>query len=184
MVEFFKKSFTDVNFNIDLAMHMLILFTFLSVFFAFYITKLSKQAFNDKKSHLIHSSLKDKVEKVKKNPDIKNILEKLPLDKLIKIYSEEHKTIKAKNDGLLNTVGITNVLLWVNLISVILILKYVCKSELDIGHIVKTNAIIFIFIGAVEFAFFKFIALKFIPVEPSFISKQFIELTQSELRNN
>ncbi len=56
-------------------------------------------------------------------------------------------------------------------------------SKLNIKDIVIENAIIFMFVGIVEFLFFKTIAFKFIPVEPSFISKEFLNQVKNQLKN-
>ena len=62
------------------------------------------------------------------------------------------------------------------------LLKYECGSNLKIEEIIIENLIIFAFVGLVEYYFFTRIALKFVPVEPSFISKQFINSLKEKLR--
>ena len=43
----------DPEFAINMAMHSLILFSFLSIFFLYYITTLAKNAFNQEITHLL-----------------------------------------------------------------------------------------------------------------------------------
>lgn len=181
MFEIIKKSFSDVNFNINLILHSLILFTFLTLFFAFFIAKISTQIFNDEISHLTENSLGDKINSIKDNTIVKNALGVLPIDKLIASYEKPDKAAAMNNKGLLNTVFFVNVLLWVGLIIVIVLLKYNCNSELHIKEILLENAAIFSVVGIIEYFFFTRIALKFVPVQPSFISKQFLESVKSEL---
>lgn len=184
MKDFIKNTFGDVNFDINLYLHSLILFSFLSIFFIFYITKLVKSVFNDEISHLIEESLSDKIKEIKKNSSISYAIDQLPLDVLIKAYSGQDKAVEMHNQGLFNTVFFINALLWVGLIVVVLILKMTCNTDIHIKEIVMENAIIFSFIGVIEFMFFKYIAFKFVPVEPSFISKQFLETVKQELNKS
>jgi len=182
MIEIFKKSFSDVNFNINLILHSLILFTFLTLFFTFFISKVSTQVFNDEISHLTEQSIGDKINSIKDNTIVKNTIGVLPIDKLIASYKNPDKAAAMNNKGLLNTVFFVNVLLWVGLIIVIIILKYNCKSELHLKEILLENAAIFSIVGIIEFLFFTRIALKFVPVQPSFISNQFLKSVKSELQ--
>ena len=182
ILEILKNSFLDVNFDINLVMHSFILFTFLSLFFALYITKISKNAFNNDLSNMIHNGLSDKIKKIKQNISIKNVINELPLDTLIKNYSIEDKAVTMHNNGLLNTLLSVNILLWVGLIIVILILKYNCGANLNISHLVLENVIIFTCVGIVEYLFFTKIATNFVPVKPSFISQQFLESIKLQLK--
>jgi len=184
MFEILKNSFTDVNFNINLILHSLILFTFLTLFFTFFISKVSTQVFNDEISNLTEHSLGDKINSIKDNTLVKNTMDILPIDKLIANYEKPDKAADMSNKGLLNTVFFVNILLWLGLIIVIILLKYNCNSELNIKEILLENAAIFSVVGIIEYFFFTRIALKFVPVQPSFISKQFLESVKSEIQNN
>jgi len=194
MIEILKNIFSDVNFNINLTMHTLILFTFLSIFFVFYISKLSKHAFNEEISHIIEESLGDKIKNFKntdsninkelsklieeslgsKLKDLKNIQLNFNTDNLEKEWNKPDKPSEMHNKGLFNTLFIVNVLLWIGLIVVIYILNMNPNSTLKIKNILIENALIFTCVAIVEFLFFKTIALKIIPVAPSFISQEFL----------
>lgn len=181
MTEFVKKIFDDANFNINLYMHSLILFSFLSIFFSFYISKLTKDAFNEEISNLLHDTLGEKVKELKENENVKSVIDEIPLEALIKAYSKPDKAVEMHNKGLFNTIFFVNVLLWIGLVVVVVILKKSCNADVHIGEILLENAIIFTFVGIVEFMFFTKIAFKFVPVEPSFISKQFLEAVKNQL---
>ena len=162
--------FNDENFIINLVLHSIIIFTILSIFFIFVISKLSEEIFNEEISHIfIHNIPFNKI-----NDSDSNII-----NKLINIYSDPDKTIKFHNDGIINSLIIINILLWIGFIIIVLIL-YNCKMNLHITHIIIENIFVFFIIGNIEYIFFKYIASKFIPVEPSFISKKFLEIVKNE----
>jgi len=177
-----QKRLTDVNFNINLFLHFLILFSFLSIFFIFFISKVSTDAFNNEIEHLINELLSDKVKKLKKYLNFDNIINELPLKQLYESYQKKNKAVEGHNKDLIKLIIIVNILLWVLFVSMTVLLKYECGSNLKIGEIITENLIIFACVGLVEYYFFTRIALKFIPVEPSFISKQFMNSLKDKLR--
>jgi hypothetical protein len=153
--------------------HCFILFTFLSIFFIFYITKLVKSAFIKEIIHLIDDGMKSF-----KLPF--NIPNGLDLNKLIQLYSKPDQTTGMYNDLLMKSLIIVNIILWVGLIVVISILKYYNWDTLELSVILLENCLIFIFIGIIEFLFFTQVAFKFVPVEPSFMKFQLIKTLQSQ----
>jgi len=179
IIPLIKSKFMDVNFNINLFLHFLILYTFLTIFFITFISKVSSDAFNGEVNHIIHNSKLH--ETIDQNPTIGEALENVPLDVLSKMYSKPDQAVTNYNEGLFNACIISTVLLWISFIVIVLILKFQCDSELKIGKIIIENAIIFTAIGFAEYYFFTKIAIKFIPVEPSFIYKQFFETIKSKI---
>ena len=153
--------------------HSIILFTFLSLFFIFYITKLVKSTFIEEIIHLIDSGMKSF-----KFPF--NIPNGLDLNKLIQIYSKPDQTTGMYNDILIKSLIIVNIILWIGLIVVISILKYNNWDTLELSVILLENFLIFFFIGIIEILFFTQIAFKFVPVEPSFMKFQLIKTLQSQ----
>lgn len=176
------NSFSDVNFNINILLHGLILFSILSALFTFVISKISTDAFNEEILHIINGKLKnpiliDKIQKFKKKYMISDAI----LDKLIINFSVPTKIVGVYNKSLSKNLLCINILLWIFFIILVTVLKYNCKKDLHIGKIIGENFIIFLFVGILEIAFFFKIALKFIPVKPSFISKQFLQSLKDEL---
>ena len=186
MLEFFKINFSDVNFNINLVTHSLILFTFLSIFFVFYISKIAKHVFDEEISHLIDESLTDKLKEFKKIELVQSVQTQIrPVsDKLEKNWDKPDKAAEFNNNGLFTTLFFVNLLSWVGLIIIIIILNMQKDSTLDIKNIIIENAVIFSVIGFVEFMFFTKIALKFIPVAPSFISQEFLNQVKNQVNKN
>ena len=154
--------------------HSLILFSFLSVFFFMYISKLSKSLFDHEITSLMADKLADVV-----SPEYKaQITANFPIDKIKAHYEEEDKTVAALNRGLAFTIFYINVICWMFLIISLIILTRL-GVNLKIKHVVIENIMTFTLVGIIEFLFFKFIASKFVPVEPSFISKEFLRKIQA-----
>jgi hypothetical protein len=180
-MDIIKNNFSDVNFNTNLFLHFLILYTFLTIFFMTFIAKVSTQAFNHEVTHLINEGLRDKFNNIKKNLNMDLIKKILPVDKVKKLLEKEDKAVEAHNKGLINLTIVTALLLWVSFATVVYILINNCNSKLEIGTIFLENLIIFSFVGIGEYFFFTRVATKFVPVEPSFISKKFFEGIKNKL---
>jgi hypothetical protein len=185
----------DNNFIMNSILHALILFSFLSVFFILFIAKVTTDAFQDEADSLVDGMInKDYVDNVLTN--ITNFILKIPMvrtlftllgiesiktpdpDKLRHIannFNVNSKLTDAKNNGLFKLIITINIILWIFYIIICIIIKNI-DSSFHISEIIIENLIIFIFIGIIEYYFFTKIALKFIPVVPSFISKKFIEM--------
>lgn len=166
------------EFAVNMAIRTLILFSFLSTFFAFYVTKNSKNAFNEEIINMMDENFGVYIKDLKGHPIVKQMFDLLPLDKFKAVYSKPDKAVEMHNDGLFTTILITNLLLWTSLVVIIYIVNESCGYDIDINEIATENAITFAFIGVVQFLFFKIIASKFVPVTPSFISQQFLEKVQ------
>jgi hypothetical protein len=192
--------FTDPTFLSDIYIHTLILFTFLTCLFAFYIIKLSTDGF---KSHIgdILDNLKPKIEKLNVNtffqnsnidislkefinsPGVKTSLIDINLKNIIDKTDVEDKFVKQNNKNINNSLVLINVLLWVFIISIVLLYNGLIRSHKECSVYDKINwveeiiqnTIIFSVIGAIEFIFLMTIIIKFIPVEPSFITKYSLE---------
>lgn len=169
--------------NINFVFHALILFTFLSLFYFMYIVKLTKDLFKSEMNHIMEMALATQMDELKKDKNISNLISALPLEDIKKEYIKENKTVNASNSGVSNVVITVNIMFWLFLIFIIILLKKKCENGCDINmsHILLENTIIFILIGAVEFTFFKFIASKYIPVPPSFMTTYFLQSIQKKL---
>lgn len=179
-----KQRITNINFNVDLFMHFIILFSFLTILFIYLISKLSSDAFNSEVGHLLKEIIEKNTETMKKDPSFEYNSKLLPLDKLHKMFKKQEPTVKTHNDDLIYLIVTINTLLWLFFIVLLFVLKYNCDSNLNLKEIIFENLVLFTFVGFVEYLFFTKIALKFIPVEPSFISKQFLDALKNKFKSN
>jgi len=171
-----SKSLTNPTFLTDIYIHTLILFTFLSSLFFFYIVDLSMNAFKNHIDEIIHG-MSDKLFKLKETSFIKNNILNLNLKKLIDKKHEEDEFVKQNNKNIKSSIILVNVLLWVFIISIVILYNKLihghkeCSKydKIDWVEEIIQNTIVFSVIGIIEFIFLTNIIIKFIPVEPSFI---------------
>jgi hypothetical protein len=165
------------EFIVNMALHSAILFTFLSLFFKYYISKLSTSAFNTEINNMINESMEHNIHLLKNN----NTVKALPKNHLNYILSKPDKVVETHNNGLFNSVLVANTMVWIIVVILILVFKYSCNSDINLTDILTENAVAFTIIGIFEYLFFTKIAFKFVPVLPSFISNQSVSILKSKL---
>jgi hypothetical protein len=165
------------EFIVNMALHSAILFTFLSLFFKFYISKLSTTTFNNEINNMVDKSLGDNINLLKNN----NIVKIIPKKQLSTMFAKPNKVVETQNTGLFNSVLVANIMIWSIVIIIILIFKFSCNIDINIKDIITENIIVFSIIGVFEYLFFTKIAFKFVPVLPSFISNQLLSILKSKL---
>lgn len=153
--------------GINSMLHVVILFAFLSFLFVYIISKLAREVLVKEITHNIEKSLGENIKNMTREQ--KDLLKRLPLEALKEIYKEEHEVVAKNNKWLLNTIILINLMFVLIVTGFIVTLKYSCGQCPPIGSILFENAIIFTFIGVVEYLFFMKIAFKFIPSPPSHI---------------
>ena len=164
--------------SINVIIHVLILFSILSALFAFYITKLEKQAFRNEMQHLLYPQIINWLKTAEKyDPNIKNQLKILPLDVGLNIYQNENKCTQINNNWILNSTIFIIVTLFLILIAIYVASNY-CFS---LWKFALKNIVIFIFVGLIEIGFFLTIAVKFVPSPPSTITKTLINAIKSDV---
>ena len=153
--------------------HSAILFTFLSVFYMVYGSKIETKASNENFAKLVSENLKKILAEGnrKTGGELKRGMAILnPVwDVLLRDYQNPDPTVKTYNTWLFRSASMLSVFMLIALGLVLVVLKFSC-GHCPIGFfwdIVKENAIIFASIGVVEYMFFKNVALKMIPAPPS-----------------
>lgn len=177
-----ERKTETLNFSINVLVHVIFLFTVLSVLFVFVITKISTKTINEELSGLIEKSMESNI---KISDEIKqNISEHFGgnvIRKIAKMYDGEDKTRKYNNKLVISSITTTIITLGFVLLFAILTTKYLCY-KIPLKHILIENVIIFSCIAVVEFIFFKYIILKYIPVKPSYIQQQLLESIDNKLQ--
>lgn len=170
----------NLNFSLDVALHVLILFTFLTIFFFAYISKLEKQSLDN----TITNSVSDNTNTFLN--DIKQLSQKYNIkinwntindiaDKLVKNSKGEVPEIKENNERLYKGSMIVIIVGYLLFIGIIIFLKYYMGYDIRIGHILLMNIIIFSITGLIEYFFFMNVASKYVPVMPNEISDTMLE---------
>lgn len=168
------------NFSLDIVLHVLILFTFLTIFFFAYVSKLEKQSLDNTVSDVINNKTNTfltKFDQLSTKYDVKvnwNIIDNIA-DNLIKNSQGEVPEIKQNNDRLFKDSIIAIIAGFTLFIMSVIFLKYYMKYDVHIGHILLLNIVIFSITGAIEYLFFMKVASKYIPVTPDVISNTILE---------
>ncbi len=192
--------FTDPTFISDIYIHTLILFTFLTCLFMFYIVKISKVGFNNHLGDIL-DKMKPKIDKMNigdliQNSDIdlslkdlvnssifkENIMD-INFKNLINKIDDEDKFVKLNNDNINKTLILINVLLWIFIISIVFLYNRLIHGHASCSIYDKINwveeiiqnIIVFSVIGGIELIFLNNIIVNFIPVKPSFIATYGLE---------
>lgn len=154
-------------FALDIMVHTLILFTFLSLFFFLYVSKIEQKAFENEIGDLIEDSLTKILDKDKAS--LKTFLSPLKpvLIPISNLYSGPSQYSRERNTLVKFSAIFVAVLLICCILSIIITLQVDCHESVHMGHIIVENIIVFICIGIIEFWFFSNVAIKYIPTSPS-----------------
>lgn len=167
----------EMKFVLNVFVHSLIIFTFLTLFFMLYVRKLMKGAFENEIGSLIKDNLGGTVDLMDEASKKKlgMLLKYINVDKFIEMYKKPSDYVEEYNKwierGAIGIVIFSVILLTV----IVVILYYNCGKCVPLWEIFKENLIIFVFVGIVEYLFFTNIALKFIPAPPSLLTKTVID---------
>lgn len=170
-----------VNLGLHIGLHVVILFSFLTVFFFLYMSKIEKNSTDDAIGNIIDSEISSTMSEIYKwdktiEPD-KEIIDwnsvKKKAQKLIDDNRNDNKKVFAHNKKLVMVsiiIIVTIVLTWIGLAF------YFSKSyDINFTKIFIENGIIFLFVGVLEFLFFTNTASKYIPVSPDFATQVIID---------
>ena len=167
------KLFINVTF-LNVLIHVCILWTFLSIFFFFIASKLSSNGMNNVLSSSVGTAMDGFINKLNdKEADALYLsLKPIQLQQLSEMYSSPDSTMETNNlwDKKFSF-AIAGGLLAMFLITAF-VFKVLCRKNLSIWQVLIENFIMFLFVGFVEYSFFKYIASQYMPIMPSAISTQ------------
>jgi len=177
-----KQNKFAINFSMNLFVHVIFLFTILSVLFMFVISKLSSDAINNELIDLVNDNVNNHYNNfnLEQKNVFKNLLNYIPLEKLSKFYAQPEKVRDTNNKHVFSSMKLTMLLLVILLVIIIVVSRLLCH-QIPMKHIIIENLIIFAGIGVVEFLFFKNIILKYVPVQPSFIMSYLFNSVKNKL---
>lgn len=164
-----------VPFGINVTIHVLILFTILSLFFMFYATKITRTALNNTLETNINNALDGPFNML--SPDakqsIKSLTDLFPKEKIDAFYGKTEPLVEMHNKWLFRSIVMTNVALFLISVVAVLIIMYQCGQCVPIGEILLENGITFALVGVVEYLFFTKVVSQYIPTKPSLIVETF-----------
>lgn len=145
------------NLLISVTLHVFLLFVFLSILFWIIISPTETKTFASE----LDKSINDIDYTLKAPKEFK--------DYLLAIYDENNIT-QEKNNSMLFLLNITIIVLLFVILITQITFHHLSGKTVQYGEIIVENIIILIFVGAIEFLFFKNIASNYIPVKPSYMT--------------
>ena len=164
---------------INIILHVFILLLILTLIFWVVITQIEKQEINN----LIENATDSAFSNTVLSPEEKDIVTtSLPsLQRLATKYSNPDPLIESNNSWLLLVNILYVAFIFISLISVLLTMSFVCGlKNFPLYGIVKENIVFFTILAVIEVLFFYYIALKYVPILPSDVTKSSI----NEIQNN
>jgi hypothetical protein len=161
--------------SLNISIHVTILFTLLSIFFMFYISKLSTETLNHEIVHNLNNAIDAGINKipVQGRNTLSTLTKSVNIDKLKSAFSEPDKLVTMHNKWLFRSIIIVNVCLFIIVCLTSFLLIKQCNQNIQLKHILIENGLTFTLVGIVEVLFFKFVALKYVPTKPSTIMSAF-----------
>jgi hypothetical protein len=189
---------------INILMHMLILFTILNIFFNKFVKKLTTEVINNELIHSINDifsanqdQIKQNQDQIKQNQDqnqnqIKQLREQLKNNNILldsnyyeyysKLFQNEDIQRTYINESVIDNINMFNItLVIIFILFLIFSFYYHLINQDNLAKIILENVLTFICIGIIEYLFFTHVAIQFIPVEPSYIAKSFINNMKKKL---
>jgi ABC-type multidrug transport system fused ATPase/permease subunit len=183
-----QKTSKRTTFYFGALLHVFILFSILTVFFIFVISKTEREALQDQLKDNISKLVSSELTSTNKSSKGKlcHTLQKSTsaLDGLSRLYSLPDETTQIYNQGLIRSTLIVAVALFIILVAVYVTLRKSCGLCSDIKHLLIENTIIFACVGFIEYQFFKKVASQYIPVPPSTLVKNFITNLKTGIEDN
>ncbi len=154
-------SFITSKLALNIFLHSVILFIFLSLFYMYYISELTSIHLNNE----LVSIMKDNI----KNSNYK-ILNSYYYDYYKNMYVDEDISKKEINERVFNLIYlILGILITLLVLFIIYLLGTESLVMMDVLSIFFENILTFMCIGGIEYMFFTNVASKYIPVKPSFV---------------
>jgi len=160
---------------INVTLHVLILYTFLTLLFFTVITTIEEQQIQDQLFPIIDKQIIKQLTKAEAGWDTNykksfgpfpwGIVKKIALSGMEKNKNSSEEVINNNDKLRYNSIIIILVLFFV-LILLIGYFKYVKKRKFGLRYILTQNFFIFLFVGIIEFLFFWNIIKKYTPIYP------------------
>ena len=183
MSQKFKMS-KNANYRINISLHVLILFTFLTVLFFTYISKLEIESITNVLNSAINDHVGIALSKINNSPNVSDYINWDQLNKMakdIQITAKDESVAVVANHRRLLIIGIVIIILLSLILIIIYVYYYNKDADINIKKILLENIIVFSFIGAIEFLFFTKIASKYIPVTPDMLTDTILERVKFKL---
>lgn len=178
---------SSASYNINITLHVLILFTFLTIFFFTFLSKVEVENVNNVMSKLVGDQTKNTLDFIKSNSS------KIPIskDELSNVANNMEKSSKvpiksiSDNNKKLKKISIIMIsCIFLLLVGMIIYYKVYKKYDIGFSHILIENLIIFSFAGIIEYLFFTNVAVKYVPVTPDVATSSILDGIKDKFNNS
>jgi hypothetical protein len=177
----------SLDFFINVLIKVFLLFTILTVFFILIISKVEEDKMKGEINSLIDSYIPQMLSQLdsKSSGILKIIIKKYSglIQSLNKKYSQPSEVNTIYNKWLFRTSIMISIGLLILLIAVVSVLTFTCTYDIGLKSKLISIFIAFIFIGIIEYLFFRYIAIKYIPIPPSYVISEIITDIKKSLQS-
>lgn len=170
-----KEAQSGTKFAYTSILYILILFSVLSLFFYFIVSKTTTQVVNGELKKAVRNNTQNLLKKLGNKGCDEVKASKEFIDGIERLYEKPSKIVQETNTWLYITVAIIGLAIAAFLGGSYLFLRFSCGMCSFMGPIIIETLIIFAFIAVAEYSFFRFIAVKFVPLPPSEMVTSFIK---------
>lgn len=174
---------STLQFGINIGLHVLILFTFLTAFFILFVSKLSTDTFNNEIGGLIDKNVGNMIDTMDPTTrtNLALYMKNVPIDKAIARFQQPSDFV-AEHNKWVKWASIGAAIIGLCLIVIVISLLYKnCGQCMPLGRIVMENMVVFAFVGVVEYLFFVNVAFKFVPAPPSLLVNSMVDQFKTSL---
>ncbi len=174
------------NIAINVVLHSLILFVFLSCFFYFYISNIVSKHLSDEFVDFAHDAIDEKYDNMSlvDKQRFVAVLNTMPISTIMKMY-DKPDPVKVENNYYNKlTASLVAIGMLAVLIAMVVTYKFRCHRAIHGKHIIVENIIVFICVMGLELGFFVLVASQFIPVMPSSTIKDIISRVKSNFKSS
>ena len=161
---------------LDALVHVLILFGFLTCFYAFFASGMEKHALESEVGHMIDENIQKTLREADAHNSgalkalLGNDVVQTSLGTLEKLYEGDDPAVATYNRWLFSMAGVVTLSLLLIVIVLVTTLYGTCQlttKNVGFAGIVRENLWIFAVVGVVEYLFFSNVAFKWLPAPPS-----------------
>ena len=173
--------YIDNQLLLNIMVHVCILFIFLYFFFFFIISKRGEASLNKNISSLCDNNLNGILEEIDEKYGDKIDWKKLR-EKCVEVRDHPIEKINNHIEDTNNYYKHIGIYIVISLIIITIIFYFYKKDDVNIGEILKENALTFLLIGTIEYIFFMYTASKYVPAYPTTIGTIILDRSKENIR--
>ena len=178
-----KKIQERIEFLLNLILHIIILFTVLTIFFFVYVRTLLKASYENEIDDILGNQFQKKLyeldDDVQKN--IRDLLKDVNFNSYLDKFDETNSYVLINNKWL----AVVCILIFVFFVCLFLTIYFfvnkTCGVCLDIRSVIYENLCLFSIVGLIEISFFIFIAVEYVQVSPTVMLDSFLSDISAKL---